>query len=95
VHVSKQILFAQIPQVDKLLHNPRIEQLEKKFPRQLIVEVIREELANQRKKIQFLKNDGIICKLIPVPRHLSSDCGVCVCISSTDKEAALNTLKTA
>ena len=25
-----------------------------------------------------LKGAGIACKLIPVPRHLSSDCGVCV-----------------
>ena len=44
---------------------------------------------------KFLKKNGIFCKLIPVPRHLSSDCGVCVSIASSDKEAALQTLETA
>lgn len=32
---------------------------------------------------------GITCKLIPVPRHLSSDCGVCVRIKGIHKEASL------
>lgn len=27
---------------------------------------------------KLLKAGNIPCKLIPVPRHLSSDCGVCV-----------------
>ena len=27
---------------------------------------------------KLLRNEAIPCKLIPVPRHLSSDCGVCV-----------------
>ena len=27
---------------------------------------------------KLLKNADIPCKLIPVPRHLSSDCGVCL-----------------
>jgi hypothetical protein len=31
---------------------------------------------------------GIPSKLIPVPRHLSSDCGVCVRVASTDAQAA-------
>lgn len=44
---------------------------------------------------KFLKINGIFCKLIPVPRHLSSDCGVCVSIASCDKEAARQILKTA
>jgi hypothetical protein len=43
----------------------------------------------------LLKKAGISCKLIPVPRHLSSDCGVCVRIKRGDKEAALRTLETA
>ena len=38
---------------------------------------------------------GISCKLIPVPRHLSSDCGVCVRIERADQEAALRALKVA
>jgi hypothetical protein len=44
---------------------------------------------------KFLKDAGILCRLIPVPRHLSSDCGVCVSIALSDKDAALHTLKTA
>jgi len=44
---------------------------------------------------KFLKNAGIICKLIPVPRHLSSDCGVCICIASTDKQIATRALESA
>ena len=35
---------------------------------------------------------GIDCKLIPVPRHLSSSCGVCVRIERTDQDAALDEL---
>ncbi|MHB8771135.1 MAG: DUF3343 domain-containing protein [Syntrophales bacterium] len=27
---------------------------------------------------KLLKSEGIPCKLIPVPRHLSTDCGVCL-----------------
>jgi hypothetical protein len=33
--------------------------------------------------------------LIPVPRHLSSDCGVCVRIERADQEAAVQALGTA
>lgn len=36
---------------------------------------------------------GIDCKLIPVPRHLSSDCGVCLQVAHGDKETALATLE--
>jgi hypothetical protein len=35
---------------------------------------------------QILLKNEIICKMIPVPRHLSSDCGVCVRINSEDWE---------
>ncbi len=35
---------------------------------------------------------GIDCKLIPVPRHLSSDCGVCVRVQRADREAARQAL---
>ena len=44
---------------------------------------------------KFLKNAGILCKLMPVPRHLSSDCGVCVRIAQTDSDAALQILEAA
>jgi Putative Se/S carrier protein-like len=41
---------------------------------------------------KILKEGGIPHKLIPVPKHLSSDCGVCIRIQAADKgrvEAAL------
>jgi len=44
---------------------------------------------------RVLRQAGISCKLIPVPRHLSSDCGVCVRVSRADTEAALETLEAA
>ena len=37
---------------------------------------------------KVLSSAGIACKLIPVPRHLSSDCGVCVRVRRADREAA-------
>ena len=42
-----------------------------------------------------LHQAGISSKLIPVPRHLSSNCGVCVQIDRIDREAALQALGTA
>ena len=44
---------------------------------------------------KVLAEAGISCKLIPVPRHLSSDCGVCVRIEPSQREAAVETLKAA
>jgi hypothetical protein len=35
---------------------------------------------------------GFECKLVPVPRILSTDCGVCVRIFRSDKYAALQML---
>jgi len=34
---------------------------------------------------KLLKKEGIAHKIIPVPRHLSSDCGVCLRFSSQDE----------
>jgi hypothetical protein len=42
-----------------------------------------------------LQKAGLSCKLIPVPRHLSSDCGVCIRIQKADKVAGLQALETA
>lgn len=42
-----------------------------------------------------LKKAGIPCKLTPVPRHLSSDCGVCAKIERTYKEGIEDILKSA
>lgn len=36
---------------------------------------------------KLLKKEGLPYKLIPVPRHLSSDCGICVRICKQDSEA--------
>ncbi len=35
---------------------------------------------------KILKNENIGHKMIPVPRHLSSDCGYCIKISLSDIE---------
>lgn len=42
----------------------------------------------------LLQGAGIACKLIPVPRHLSSNCGTCVRIEREDIEAACSVLQT-
>lgn len=42
---------------------------------------------------QVLQRVEISCKLVPPPRHLSSDCGVCVRIEQGDLEAARRELE--
>jgi len=42
---------------------------------------------------KVLQNAGIPSKMIPVPRHLSSNCGVCVRIEQVYKEAARQALE--
>ncbi len=37
---------------------------------------------------RVLQMAGISSKLIPVPRHISSNCGVCLRIDRADEEAA-------
>jgi uncharacterized SAM-binding protein YcdF (DUF218 family) len=44
---------------------------------------------------KLLKKAGIECKMMPVPRDLSSDCGVCVRITSAEREQALCVLEAA
>lgn len=41
---------------------------------------------------KVLAEVGIECKLIPVPRQLSSDCGVCVRVRSVDRAATRRAL---
>ena len=41
----------------------------------------------------ILKKKGIDHKMIPVPRHLSSDCGYCVRIKSVDREIVLKVIE--
>ena len=35
---------------------------------------------------KILKKQGLPFKIIPVPRHISSDCGVCIRISSPERD---------
>lgn len=42
---------------------------------------------------KVLKQAGIDCKLVPVPRHLSSECGVCLRLSPEHQVTALDLLK--
>jgi len=42
---------------------------------------------------KFLKKEGILFKIIPVPHHISSDCGVCIRFFSVEKEKVKNTLR--
>jgi len=44
---------------------------------------------------QVLQQVGIRCRLVPVPRHLSSDCGVCVRFDQIHRQAALDALQAA
>ena len=41
---------------------------------------------------KLFKRDGIPYKIIPVPRNISSDCGVCLRFSATERERAEKTL---
>ncbi|HDP24884.1 MAG TPA: DUF3343 domain-containing protein [Deltaproteobacteria bacterium] len=41
---------------------------------------------------KLLKREGIPFKVIPVPRHLSSDCGVCIRIPAHERERAKHSL---
>ena len=41
---------------------------------------------------KLFKKEGISHKIIPVPRHISSDCGVCLRFSVTERERAEATL---
>jgi hypothetical protein len=44
---------------------------------------------------RLLQGSGIPCKLIPVPRQLSSDCGVCVRIDRQTSGDALKLIQAA
>ena len=44
---------------------------------------------------KILHKEGIGCKLIPVPRQISSDCGVCLRIQQADTAAVHQLLEAA
>jgi hypothetical protein len=41
---------------------------------------------------RLLKNGSVSCAMIPVPRHLSSDCGACIRIDRFSKNHAAEIL---
>ena len=44
---------------------------------------------------KLLNARDISCRLVPVPRHLSSDCGVCLRIESSTQKMAVEILDNA
>jgi hypothetical protein len=44
---------------------------------------------------KVLAQANVPCKLIPVPRYLSSDCGVCVRVRRPDRKVAVQALEAA
>lgn len=42
---------------------------------------------------KVLKERGIVHKLIPMPRHISSDCGVCLRVEAEQQDAAAGALQ--
>ncbi|MBN1289141.1 MAG: DUF3343 domain-containing protein [Actinobacteria bacterium] len=45
------------------------------------------------KSEKVMKNAGLKVKLIPIPRHLSSDCGICLCFEPRLKQEIEDSLK--
>lgn len=41
---------------------------------------------------RLLRRADIACKLIPVPRHLASDCGGCIRVARQDRQRACEVL---
>ncbi|MBF0406878.1 MAG: DUF3343 domain-containing protein [Candidatus Riflebacteria bacterium] len=52
-----------------------------------------QSITSTLKAEKILKNTNIPHKLIPVPRHLSSDCGVCLRIDKNQRENVILVLK--
>jgi len=52
-----------------------------------------ESVHQVMKAEKLLKGQGVKIDLIPMPREISSDCGVAIELSSVSKEEALNFLK--
>ncbi len=47
--------------------------------------VLFQSISSALRAEKLLKKEGMAYKLIPVPRHLSSDCGVCIRFFSEDE----------
>ena len=44
---------------------------------------------------KLIMKAGISCRLIPVPRYLSSDCGVCIRLEQVNRNKAIKVLEEA
>ena len=42
---------------------------------------------------KILKDQGVAFKLIPVPKHISSDCGICLRFTADSEQQILQALK--
>lgn len=55
-------------------------------------------MANMRNAIKaetFCRKQGITCEVVPVPRQISSECGMCLEVSSDHAEQVLAELQQA
>ena len=50
-------------------------------------------VSHTLKAEKILKEQGIVHKLIPVPRHISSDCGVCLRVAVEQQELVAGALQ--
>lgn len=48
--------------------------------------ILFESISHALRAEKIIKAAQIPCKLVPVPRHLSSDCGVCLRFGADTKE---------
>jgi hypothetical protein len=62
-------------------------------PKESTSVVLFESVSHALRAEKIVKTAQIPCKLIPVPRHLSSDCGVCLRFSTDAKEQIENILQ--
>lgn len=52
-----------------------------------------DSVSHVMKAEKILKKAGVLYKLIPVPRSISSDCGVCLRFLPEEKETVVNALE--
>ena len=55
--------------------------------------VLFESISHALRAEKLIKAAQVNCKLIPVPRHLSSDCGVCLRFNTDTKDQVENILR--
>jgi len=55
--------------------------------------VLFQSISSALRAEKLLKKQGIAYKLIPVPRHLSSDCGICIRFARQDESQVREALK--